>query len=70
VIPHGLSRLVTGLAIVATIVFSGVVLTELNYAGAHPYAYGPAKVIAWAAAAGVVLSVAVALLARALTQRP
>jgi hypothetical protein len=35
-----------------------VATTEVNYASDHPYAYGPAKVIAWAAAGGAILSVA------------
>lgn len=51
------------LALVAGVVFGGVALHEVTYASDHPYAYGPAKVIAWAAAGGVLLSVAVALLA-------
>jgi hypothetical protein len=38
-------------------------LHEFRYASDHPYAYGPAKVIAWAAAGGVLLAIAVALLA-------
>jgi hypothetical protein len=41
----------------------GVAITEINYASAHPFAYGPAKVIAWAAGAGALVSVAVADLA-------
>jgi hypothetical protein len=49
------------LAVIAALVFAGVVVTELGYASDHPYAYGPAKVIAWSAGAGAVLSVAVAL---------
>jgi hypothetical protein len=51
------------LALVAALVFAGVAVNELSYASAHPYAYGPAKVIATAAGAGALLSLAVALLA-------
>ena len=40
-------------------------MQEFSYAGSHPYAYGPAKVIATGALAGVALSIAVALLALA-----
>jgi len=70
--PGALARLVIALAVVAAIIFAGVTLTELNYASGHPYAYGPAKIIAWAAGAGVVLSLAVAVLAHAAirTERP
>jgi hypothetical protein len=57
------------LAAVAAVVFVGVVVTEMSYASDHPYAYGPAHVIAWAAAAGAALCIAVGLLAVAM-QRP
>jgi hypothetical protein len=56
------------LAFIAAIVFIGVAVNELNYASRHPYAYGPAKVIAWGSGAGAVLAVAVAVLAYALTR--
>jgi hypothetical protein len=56
------------LAVVAAVGFIGVAIHEFNYASDHPYAYGPAKVIAWGGCAGAVLSVAVALLASALTR--
>ena len=56
------------LAVVAAIGFIGVGIHEFNYASDHPYAYGPAKVIAWGGCAGAVLSVAVALLAFSLTR--
>jgi hypothetical protein len=59
---------VIALALVAGVVFVGVAVHELNYASGHPYAYGPAKVIAWGAAAGAVLCIAVALLGYALTR--
>ncbi len=61
---------VIALAVVSAIVFVGVTVEELSYASNHPYAYGPAKVIAWGAGAGAVLSVAVALLAFSLTRDP
>lgn len=51
------------LAVVAALVFVGVGIHELKYASDHPYKYGPAKVIAWGAGAGALLSVAVALVA-------
>jgi hypothetical protein len=54
---------VVALAAVAAVVFAGVAVHELNYAADHPFAYGPAKVIAWASGAGALLSVAVAMLA-------
>jgi hypothetical protein len=41
------------------VAFAGFVIEaihELNYASAHPYAYGPAKVIALASGAGALLS--------------
>lgn len=44
---------------VAGVLFAGVALHEWLYANDHPYAYGPAKVIAVAALAGAVLSVGV-----------
>jgi hypothetical protein len=44
-------------------VFIGVAVHELDYASAHPYPYGPAKVIAWGAGAGALLSASVALIA-------
>jgi len=54
---------VLALAVVAALVFAGVRVDELNYASNHPYAYGPAKVIAWGAGAGALLSAAVGVLA-------
>jgi hypothetical protein len=58
---------VIALAVIAAVVFAGVAIHELNYASGHPHAYGPAKVIAWGGGAGAVLSIAVALLAYAVT---
>jgi hypothetical protein len=55
-------------AAISAIVFAGVAIHELDYAGGHPYAYGPAKVIAWAGGAGALLSVAVGVLGFALTR--
>ena len=51
------------LAAAAAVVFVGVGVHELTYASDHPYAYGPAKVIAWGAAGGALLALAVAVLA-------
>ena len=59
---------VIAMAVVAAVVLIAVAVHELNYASAHPYAYGPAKVIAWGAGAGALLSVAVAILGYALTR--
>ena len=56
---------VMALASVACIVFVVVVIEEVTYASNHPYAYGPAKIIAWGAGAGALLSIAVGLLAYA-----
>lgn len=41
---------------------AAVAVHELSHASSHPYAYGPAKVIALAAAGGAALAVAVALI--------
>jgi hypothetical protein len=38
---------VLALALLALVLFTGVAIHELSYASDHPYAYGPAKVIAW-----------------------
>jgi hypothetical protein len=57
------------LALVALAVLAGVGIHELRYASDHPYAYGPAKVIALGAGAGAVLAVAVLLLAISLLRR-
>lgn len=59
---------VLALAAVAAVVFIGVAIHELNYASGHPYAYGPAKVIAWASGAGAALSAAVGLVGLALVR--
>lgn len=60
---------VVAAAVIAGVIFAGVGIHELNYASDHPHAYGPAKVIALAAAAGGLLAVAVAGLAFALLRR-
>lgn len=67
--PKAIGGAVMAFAVVAAVVFIGVAVNELQYASDHPYAYGPAKVIAWGASAGALLSVAVALLAFGLTRR-
>jgi hypothetical protein len=61
-----LGGFVTALAAVAAVIFVGVLINEINYADDHPFQYGPAKVIAWAAGGGAVLSIAVALVGFAL----
>jgi hypothetical protein len=56
---------VTALSVIAFVVFAGVAVHELQYASGHPFAYGPAKVIAVACGAGALLSASVAVLTRA-----
>jgi hypothetical protein len=57
---------VVALSAVAFLVFCGVALNELEYASDHPFAYGPAKVIASCAGAGALVSVSLAVLGGAL----
>jgi hypothetical protein len=57
---------VRALAVASAVIFAVMALKEFGYASAHPYAYGPAKNIAWGAIAGALLSAAVAVLAHAL----
>jgi hypothetical protein len=59
---------VVAIAAIAAILFIGVAIHELGYASGHPYAYGPARVIALACAGGAALSVAVGLLGSALVR--
>jgi cation transporter-like permease len=59
---------VMALALVAAVGFLGVAIHEFSYASDHPYAYGPAKVIAWGGCAGAVLCIAVVLVGYALTR--
>ncbi len=66
--PKALGGAVIVLAIVAAVVFAGVGVHELQYASGHPFAYGPAKVIAYGAGAGALLAATVALLAVGLTR--
>jgi hypothetical protein len=61
---------VAALAFVAFAVFVGVTVHEIDYANSHPYAFGPAHVIAWSAGGGALLSGAVGLLAFALARAP
>jgi hypothetical protein len=56
-------------AVVAGVIFAGAAVNELSYVSSHPYAYGPAKVIAWACGAGLLVSIAVAGLARDVASR-
>ena len=56
------------IAAVAAVIFAGVAIHEFDYASGHPYAYGPAKVIAWGGAAGAVLGIAVIMLGFALVR--
>ncbi len=54
------------LGVIATFIFAGVAITEIDYVNDHPYRYGPAKVIAWAAGGGLVLALALVLVGVAL----
>lgn len=63
-----LGGFVLGLSVVAALLFAGVGLHELSYASDHPHAYGPAKVIATGAGAGVLVAVALALVGWAMTR--
>jgi hypothetical protein len=54
---------VGALALVSLLALGGVAIHELQYASHHPYAYGPAKVIALGAGAGATLAAALMLLA-------
>lgn len=65
----GLLRAVLALSLVAALVFAGVALHEINYASNHPFAFGPAHVIAWGAGAGALLAAAVVVFAGGLMQR-
>lgn len=58
--PALLGAVVT-LCVAACVIFVGVLVTEINYVNDHPFRYGPAKVIAWAAGAGALLSAAVGI---------
>lgn len=60
---------VLALAAIAAVALVGVSLHELDYASDYPYRYGPAKVIAWTAAAGALLAVAVGILAIAVLRQ-
>ncbi len=55
--------------LVAGVIFAGTGLNELSYVSDHPHAYGPAKVIAWACGAGLLVSIAVAGIARDVASR-
>ena len=63
-----LGGVVMALSVVAALGFLGVAIEEFTYAADHPFAYGPAKVIAWGAIAGVVLAIAVAIVGYAFTR--
>ncbi len=63
-----LGGFVLALALVCVVIFCGVLLSELSYVHSHRFAYGPAKVIAWTAGAGAVLSFSVGLIAVALVR--
>lgn len=63
-----LGGVVIALAVLAGVVFAGVAIYELRYVSDHPFKYGPAKVIAWAAGAGALLALAVAAVGFHLTR--
>lgn len=56
-------------AVLAAAMFVGVAVHEISYANGHPHAYGPAVVIAVAAAAGALVALAVAGLASLMLRR-
>lgn len=56
-------QVIGALATVSSLLFVGVAVHEINYRLDHPHAYGPAVVIAVAAVAGALVSVAVAVMA-------
>jgi hypothetical protein len=66
---RGACSIAIGLCLITLLIFVGVAITEINYVNGHPYAYGPAKVIAWSGGAGAILSVAAGLVAIALLRR-
>ena len=63
-----LGKIILGMSTASGIGFLIIALHELDYANSHPFADGPAKVIAWCALAGAVLAIAVALVGYALVQ--
>lgn len=63
-----LGGFVLALAFVCLVIFCGVLLSEVSYVHSHRFGYGPAKVIAWTAGAGAVLSVSMGLIAVALVR--
>jgi hypothetical protein len=56
-------------AAVAGVIFAGTSLNELTYVSNHLRAYGPARVIAWACCAGLLVSTAVGGIARDVASR-
>jgi hypothetical protein len=63
-----LGGVIMALSVVAAAICAYVAIHQLTYASDHPYAYGPAKVIAWGGGAGIVLALAVGLVGYALTR--
>jgi len=60
---------VLGLLVLAGALFAVEALHELSYASSHPYAYGPAKVIATVCGAGLALTVALGLVVMVLLRQ-
>lgn len=58
-------RLPEYLAYTSAVLFAYVAFHEISYAVGHPYRYGPAVVIAVVGVAGVLVSLAVAMISRA-----
>lgn len=56
-------------AVAAAVLFAGVAIHEWGYAAGHPHAYGPAVVVAVAAAGGVLLALSVAYIGFTLARR-
>jgi hypothetical protein len=63
------SSLMLWVAVVAGVIFAGTGLNELTYVSNRPHAYGPARVIAWACGAALLVSIAVGGIARDVASR-
>ena len=57
------------IAVASGFAFLVIAIHELDYAGAHPGHYGPAKVIAWTALAGAGVSISMSLVAYSLRRQ-
>lgn len=64
-----IGKVVVVMAMASAVGFLAVAIHEFDYANSHPFAYGPAKVIAWGALSGAVLALGVALLGYLVTKK-